>query len=1780
MDSFGSVSKTHRDGGVLVSLRDFVRALQILSMLLLLVSPTSASVVNVLTQHNDSFRTGANLSEYLLTVSNVSTSQFGKLFSRALDGQIYAQPLYVNGLMISNNLHNVVYVETEHDSVYAFDADDPAASNALWQVSLGTSVPIADIQGCTDLKPEIGITGTPVIDLTTSTMYLVAKTRVVGGSVTNHFQQLHALDLVTGQEKFGGPVSIQGSVPGTGTGSVGGTLTFDPLFQHSRAGLLLLSNTVYVAFGSHCDYGNYHGWLFGYNATSLQQSAIFCTTPNAGGGPDDGGGGIWGSGMGPAADADGNIYVSTGNGALDKNTGGLDFGDSLIKLSVSNGTLVVADWFSPHDQANMYTNDLDLGAGGPVVIPSANLVVLIGKTGTMYLINPQHLGGFVNSSSDTNIVQEFSAVTNPSFVGQSLVYWSGPTNDFIFLWTHKMPVTAYSFDGASIATSPLATGGTVQNADRVGGISLSANGNTPGSGILWGTEAGNGGTIHAYDATNVAHELWNSQQLASRDALGSYTKFCAPTIANGKVYVTTTSSNLVVYGLLGTPDQDVSPASYDFGALATGMTAQTSFVVTNDGVGTLTGTVATAGPFTIVSCSSYSLASGGSTNAVVSFTPLTPGSFSNSVVFTSNGGVSTNPVTGTGLTPPYLSVSPGSLNYGSLVIGQTSNQVFSVINTGQVTLTGTAAVGLPFAAASNASYSVAGGATGLVLISFSPSAVGAVASNVVFTSTGGVSTNAVTGTGLTPANLIVNPGSLNFGTIATGTTAQATFVVTNSGGALLSGTAVVGGTPFAVVSGSPFNIAGFGSTNVVVSFTPTSAGGFTDQVIFASNGGGATNAVTGAGAIVPIPSFNGSPTSVLVPLAVTFTDTSTGTITNRMWTFGDGGTTNTLNTTLLYTYNGTGVFTVALFDFGPVGGTQTSTLMSYIVVTNIPAQLVVSPALRNYGALLVGQSTTQSFSVVNSGLNLLSGTATAGGSPFSVTSGTPYNLSGGQTGTVNVAFNPVAVGNFTNSVVFASNGGNSTNTVIGSGATMPSASFNGTPTTGIVSLAVKFTDSSTGTITNRSWTFGDGGTTNTFNTTVAYSYNSAGTDTVTLVVTGPLGVSTNTRVNYIVVTNGPPHLVVAPGNRDFGFLPVGQSSNQTFFVVNAGIQALTGTVTVSGAPFALVSGSSYTVNSAQTGLVSVSFSPVAVGAFTGSVAFASNGGVSTNVLTGSAAIAPIAGFTGAPTNGAATLLVNFTDASSGTVTGRVWAFGDGSTSALTSPSHTYTNAGTFPVRLTVLGPLGSNTLLRANYITVTNVAPVAPMAAFTGNPTNGAATLLVNFTDTSSGTVTGRVWAFGDGGTSTLISPSHPYTNAGTFPVRLTVFGPLGSNALTLSNYITVTNLAGAPIAGFIANPTSGAAPLLVNFTDASTGTITNRFWTFGDGNTSVATSPSHTYSNAGAYSVALTVLGPGGSGLTNLVNLIRVTNVVSTLPTVAIVRPANGMLYPPVTNLAIAIVASATANDGAAISEIEFFADGTKLGETTSNPGTNFLFNPTLGNHSITARATDALGATNTSPAVTITVGAKNSPLGDWEVTIRGADKGAQFLTFEDDFSASGYGIRLKGFGLDDVSGQWGFNAKGQVTGPFVEQTGGATNWTGTFLGPVKSLKNLRGAVPTTAFGTFHWKGVLATAFPDLSGTWTGLVTVVKTSAAASYLITSNANDAAVFDIATSADPGTVVGQLLVTSRNKVYGYVTFDGELITLSGTFTAARPSLILKGADETETSEKISVKIFKQ
>ena len=519
---------------------------------------------------------------------------------------------------------------------------------------------------------------------------------------------------------------------------------------------------------------------------------------------------------------------------------------------------------------------------------------------------------------------------------------------------------------------------------------------------------------------------------------------------------------------------------------------------------------------------------------------------------------------------------------------------------------------------------MAPGQTGQVQVSFSPLSSGSFSNIAVFTSNGGNSTNSVTGNALTAPQLSVSPASLNFGTIAVGSNAQANFVVTNQGGAALTnGVATVNTGPFSILSGTPFNLPGFGATNLVVRFAPTNTANFTNTVTFTTgNGGNSTNTVTGTGAAVPVASFTGSPTNGLKPLAVSFTDNSTGTITNRFWDFGDGSNTNSTLTSFTHTYNVSGTNTVVLTVSGPVG-TNTQTRSAYIVVTNQPPLLSTSPTNLNFGTLIVGQVSTQSFQVVNSGGLTLTGSVTTT-LPFAIQSGSPFNVAPGQTGQVQVSFSPLNSGSFSNLAVFTSNGGNSTNAVTGNaltapqlsvspaslnfgtiavssnaqanfvitnlggtaltngsatvsagpftilsgtpfnlpafgatnlvvrftptsagnftntvaittgnggnstnlvtgtGAAVPVANFTGSPTSGTWPLIVSFTDTSTGTITNSFWNFGDGVVTNTLPGTIQHIYQNAGTDTVVLTVSGPVGTNTLTRSGYIVVTNPAP----------------------------------------------------------------------------------------------------------------------------------------------------------------------------------------------------------------------------------------------------------------------------------------------------------------------------------------------------------------------------------------------------------------------------------------------------------------------------------------------------------------------------------------------------------------------------------------------------------------------------------------------------------------------------------
>jgi uncharacterized membrane protein len=502
------------------------------------------------TYHNDNLRSGVNSDETVLTSANVNQSLFGKLFSYSLDGIAFASPLYVANVNIpGSGYHNVVYVATENDSVYAFDADG-RSSSPLWHVNFlssgVTTVPCGDTGECGDIPNQIGITSTPLIDPSSGTIYVVAATK----ESSNWVQRLHALDITTGAEKFGGPVVIQASVPGTGDGASGGIVAFDSLRENQRTGLLLSNGVLYFAFGSHGDNHPWHGWVLGYNPTTLKQVMVYNASPNGYGG------GIWQGGGGLATDSTGDIYFSTSNGPFDVNTGGIDYGDSIVKLTPS-GT--VADYFTPYDQANMSSGNLDLGAGGPVLLvdqssgPYPHLLIAAGKTGTIYVVNRDNMGHF-NPNNDDQIVQTLIGALASG--GQDLGNFSTPIffNGYVYFAAINDYLKAFQLSSGLLSTTP-----TSQSAEaypcRGGSFAISANGTA--NGILWAVQnqgdpnndAGAQGALIAYSATNLTNELYNTNQNASRDAFNSPAKYSIPLVANGKVFVGT-QTQLIAYGLL------------------------------------------------------------------------------------------------------------------------------------------------------------------------------------------------------------------------------------------------------------------------------------------------------------------------------------------------------------------------------------------------------------------------------------------------------------------------------------------------------------------------------------------------------------------------------------------------------------------------------------------------------------------------------------------------------------------------------------------------------------------------------------------------------------------------------------------------------------------------------------------------------------------------------------------------------------------------------------------------------------------------------------------------------------------------------------------------------------------------------------------------------------------------------------------------------------------------------------------------------------------------------
>lgn len=486
---------------------------------------------------------------------------FGKLFSRTVDDQIYSQPLVVLNLTVAGNKRNVVFVPTVNNSVYAFDADIPDTGAPLWQRNLtqpnsrppkNTDMGNACDGFYRDFSGNIGIVGTPVIDTLTNTMYLIARSRNNDGT---YHQFLHALDITTGADRSGSPKEIVAQVNGTGRGSEGGILKFDPWKQNQRAGLLLLNGTVYIAWASHCTWPPYHGWLLGYDKATLEQKIVYCTTP------DGTEGGIWMSGGGPAADEVGNIYVAVGNGTPGV---GADIantrnrGESTIKLTPSGNTLNVASFFSPKDVERLVASDLDLGVTGILLIPNTTRALTGSKDGKLYLVDRDNMGGFnVNADASLQTI-DFGSTAH---LRSSFAYYKGESKEYVYSWSENGLLRAMPYDretGKIDMANQVASGVQGPIGNNGAFLSVSSNGTDDSSAILWASHASNGdanqavrtGILHAFAASDVTRELWNSSQYAS-DTPGNYAKFSCPTIVNGKVYLATFSNKLEVYGLTG-----------------------------------------------------------------------------------------------------------------------------------------------------------------------------------------------------------------------------------------------------------------------------------------------------------------------------------------------------------------------------------------------------------------------------------------------------------------------------------------------------------------------------------------------------------------------------------------------------------------------------------------------------------------------------------------------------------------------------------------------------------------------------------------------------------------------------------------------------------------------------------------------------------------------------------------------------------------------------------------------------------------------------------------------------------------------------------------------------------------------------------------------------------------------------------------------------------------------------------------------------------------------------
>jgi hypothetical protein len=533
--------------------------------------------VTVPTWRYDLTHSGQNTNETALTPANVNVNSFGLLFTQPLDGNMYAQPLYVPGLkMVDGEVHNVLFVATEHDSLYAFDADSNGGANAnpIWQASMlstshgaaagATTVPWSPALA-EDIEPEIGITGTPVINPATNTMYVVAASEEGG----QYRIRLHAINILNGAEQPNSPVLIQATVAGTGNGSSGGTLSFSPYWQNQRAALAYYNGYVYIAFASHGDNGPYHGWIFAYNGTTMAQSDVFCLTP------DGVGAGIWAAGAGLPIDnggTAGRLYMVSGNGTY----GSGEYGESIVNFSLAGGKLTPTDSFTAFNQAKLTQSDLDQGSGGILMVPdeggaNANILINVGKEGRILVLNRNHLGGYAaGASSNTNILQDILGATKGLW--NTSAYWNGN----VYMWGNGDVPKLFELNSGVLSTTP-SSEGTITSLFPGASFSISSNGTQDG--IAWAVRSDQYTThgqevMYAWNANDLSTPLYATNTNAARDSAGKAMKFAIPMVTNGKVYLVA-AHQVDVYGLFnGEPNAAAPVITPDGGTFPTSASVQ------------------------------------------------------------------------------------------------------------------------------------------------------------------------------------------------------------------------------------------------------------------------------------------------------------------------------------------------------------------------------------------------------------------------------------------------------------------------------------------------------------------------------------------------------------------------------------------------------------------------------------------------------------------------------------------------------------------------------------------------------------------------------------------------------------------------------------------------------------------------------------------------------------------------------------------------------------------------------------------------------------------------------------------------------------------------------------------------------------------------------------------------------------------------------------------------------------------------------------------------------